>query len=105
MRQHRTRTILAVTLIATAICADRAAVAAGQRSQAGQRIEAESTGGFARRLTVSLRQAVRAIKLHQGRVDVGGAITVAIPTVAPQALGRVAEQTPFEFRLPPPSIL
>ncbi|HYE17117.1 MAG TPA: hypothetical protein VEA69_01670 [Tepidisphaeraceae bacterium] len=96
---------MAVTLIATAICADRAAVAAGQRSQAGQRIEAESTGGFARRLTVSLRQTVRAIKLQQGRVDVGGAITVVLQSVEAQAEGRSAEGTPFQFRLPPPSIL
>jgi hypothetical protein len=105
MRQHRTRTILAVTLIATAICADRAAVVSQQRAQAGQRIEAESTGGFARRLTVSLRQTVRAIKLHQGRVDVGGAITVVLPAVEAQSLGRGAEGTPFQFRLPPPPLL
>ena len=105
MRTHRTRTILAVTLLATAICADRAAISAQPRVQTTQRIEAgDSTGGFARRLAVSLRHTVATVRLHQGRLDHAHPVALAQRVLESQAMGRVTEMTPFHFRLPPPGV-
>lgn len=99
---RKTRTIVALTLLATALCADRAAVAAAEQ---GQKIEAgEVTRGFARRLTVSLRRVVPAVQLHQGRMEFGGSISGQLPAIAAQDAGRSMQVTPFQFRLPPPSL-
>src|SRR5258706_156590 len=98
---RKTRTIVAVTLLATALCADRSVASAAQAS----RVEAAGpvARGFAQRLTVSLRRVVPAVKLHQSRqegfasVVWGGKFEGAQATVT-----RGTQGTPFEFRLPPP---
>lgn len=98
MRQ--TRTIVAVTLLATALCADRATAAA----PAHRLDTAQSSGTFAQRLTVSLRRVVPAMRFVPDRQQ-----TFTMPAPArnmgdDQAVLPLAQGTPFEFRLPPPLI-
>jgi hypothetical protein len=101
---RKTRTLVAVTLLATALCADRRLASAATES--GSRTEAGPVAlGFARRLTVSLRRVVPAVKLHQGRQE-GVAEVVSTGVVErPQAgVERQGGGTPFQFRLPPPVV-
>jgi hypothetical protein len=101
MRQ--TRTIVAVTLLATAaLCADRAAASTAVQAS---RVQAQPVArGFAQRLTVSLRSVVPAVKLHQSRQD--GLVSVVCygGFEGPQAVTHLVEGSPFQFRLPPPLV-
>jgi hypothetical protein len=101
MTRH-TRTIVAVTLLATALCADRAVVASS--ASEASRVEAGPVSrGFAERLTVSLRRVVAAVKLHPRRQEGVAACVPAVRVQRAQVTGSHAEQgTPFQFRLPPP---
>jgi hypothetical protein len=99
---RKTRTLVAVTLLATALCADRrlasAAADPGTRTEAGP-----VARGFAQRLTVSLRRVIPAVKLHQGRQE--GVAQVVWLEVAPrQSSVRACVGVPFQFRLPPPAV-
>ncbi len=100
VRMRKTRTLVAVTLLATALCADRRLASAAAES--GARTEAGPVArGFAQRLTVSLRRVVPSVKLHQGRQE--GLAQVVWLEVAPEQAGvRPNEGVPFQFRLPPP---
>jgi hypothetical protein len=94
---------VAVTLLATALCADRRVASAAQAS----RVEAAGpvARGFAQRLTVSLRRVVPAVKLHQSRQE--GFADVAWRGEfegAQTTITRGAQGTPFQFRLPPPLV-
>ena len=105
---RKTRTIVAVTLLATALCADRAvAVAAARDVAAPGRDRAQTQSGqqtFAQRLTRSLRQVVPTMQLHQTRRDGLAPIEVRGNVRDAQSGGRVLEGTPFQFRLPPPTL-
>jgi hypothetical protein len=109
---RKTRTIVAVTLLATALCADRAVAAAATRGlqatlPSGGRDRAENGAGdqtFAQRLTRSLRQTVPALKLHQSRQDGVAALEIRGDVEQAQSSGRGVETTPFQFRLPPPTL-
>jgi len=96
---RKTRTIMAVTLLATALCADRAVTSAAEvtRDDAGT-----VARGFAQRLTVSLRRVVPAVKLHQTRLERFELALEHGTTNGPQAIMHGAQGTPFQFRLPPP---
>jgi hypothetical protein len=100
---RKTRTLVAVTLLATALCADRRVASAasavdGSRTEAGPVVR-----GFAQRLTVSLRRVVSAVQLHQGRQEgVAPQVVVLGGIERAQAGVRRGEGTPFQFRLPPP---
>jgi len=101
MTRH-TRTIVAVTLLATALCADRAVVASS--ASEASRVEAGPVSrGFAQRLTVSLRRVVAAVKLHPSRQE---GVAASVPDVGVQRAqvvsGHGDQGTPFQFRLPPP---
>ena len=110
---RKTRTIVAVTLLATALCADRAVAVAAARATgeaatpAGGRDRTQTQPGqqtFAQRLTRSLRQVVPSMQLHQARRD--GLAPVDVPpgnARTPKSSGRGVETTPFQFRLPPPA--
>jgi hypothetical protein len=101
---RKTRTLVAVTLLATALCADRRLSSAAAASESGSRTEAGPVvRGFAQRLTVSLRRVVPAVKLHQGRQE-GFATQVASIGAIERAQAGVRQGggTPFQFRLPPP---
>ena len=99
---RNTRTIVAVTLLATALCADRAAVAPA--SAARTEASGEVTRGFAQRLTTSLRRVVPAVKLQHGRRE--GMAPIAWPGdfAGAQADPHSIQGHGFRFRLPPPAI-
>ena len=97
---RKTRHILAVTLVATAICADRVAMASAEMRDPGRSIARQ----LATRLTVTLRRVVPAVRLHQARVEGMTARWPALPVVAAPAVVHTAESSPFQFRLPPPSV-
>ena len=98
---RKTRTLVAVTLLATALCADRrlaSAAESGSRTEAGPVVR-----GFAQRLTVSLRRVVSAVNLHQGRQEgVAPQVVAAAGIEHAQPGVRQGGGTPFQFRLPPP---
>src|SRR4051812_34238484 len=100
---RRTRSIVAVTLLATALCADRAVARAAV--QGSPRTEAGPVArSFAQRLTVSLRRVVPAVRLHQGRQEAFGSVACQGGRgdyEAPRATHE-AQGSPFQFRLPPP---
>ena len=101
---RKTRTIVAVTLLATALCADRRLASAAAASDSGSRTEAGPVArGFAQRLTVSLRRVVPAVKLHPGRQEGIAQVAWSEADPRPQADVRPTEGTPFQFRLPPPA--
>jgi hypothetical protein len=109
---RKTRTIVAVTLLATALCADRAVAVAAARAAdaslpAGGRDRTQNHAGqqtFAQRLTRSLRQVVPTIQLHQTRRDGLSPIDFRGEVHQAQSAGRPAQGTPFQFRLPPPTL-
>lgn len=89
-----------MTLVATALCVDRAAQAApALRPQGGAGIVRQ----IAERLTVGFRGVVPSVRLHQARregiVCQGGRVAPVLRTLA-----RVepVQFSPFQFRLPPP---
>jgi hypothetical protein len=98
---RKTRTIMAVTLLATALCADRAMTSAAQVSRDDAATVAR---GFAQRLSVSLRRVVPSVRLHQTRLERFELAEDRGPAAGPQATMHRAEGTPFEFRLPPPVV-
>lgn len=101
---RKTRTIVAVTLLATALCADRA-VASATASVQGPRTEAEPVArGFAQRLTVSLRRVVPAVKLSPSRQEGVAPVVRGDEIAGDQGVVRLALGTPFQFRLPPPVV-
>lgn len=92
------RHVIAVTLMATAICADRLAPAAPAEPPA-----THLAGRLIERLSMSLRRVLPAVGLYQPRCP-GLRLTAArILPFADQTLGfhRVL-LSPFQFRLPPP---
>jgi hypothetical protein len=95
----RIRQALAVALVATALCADRPAVAApAERSQP----ESVATK-LVEHLSVSFRRmapAVRFDEVHQGEVPV----VIAPAKSQPQRPRIQQELSPFQFRLPPPAL-
>lgn len=101
---RKTRTLVAVTLLATALCADRRLASAAAES--ASRTEAGPVAmGFARRLTVSLRRVVPTVTLHQGRQEGVAEVVSTGGIERPQAVGvRQGGGTPFQFRLPPPVV-
>jgi hypothetical protein len=92
------RRAVAMTLVATALCADRA-VASPQalcpRPQA--------TGTLAGRISGSLRRCVPAIRLVEVRRDQDRPSVTALPA-APVIIVEPVAYSPFQFRLPPPLI-
>jgi hypothetical protein len=95
---HRSRQVIAVTLVAAALCADRVAGAApALRPQPRNATAAER---LVERLTTSFRRAVPAARVIAVRRDES---TVETRLPAPQAIVLLPQPTvPFQFRLPPP---
>jgi hypothetical protein len=91
-----------VTLLATALCADRSVAPAAAQSA---RIEAGPTAArqtFGERLTVSLRRTVPAVKLHAARQEGVAQVATANRIEGGQPVVRWIIGGPFQFRLPPP---
>ena len=103
----RTRQVLVMTLVATALCADRVATAAPALRAHLQRPTADPIARLAThlgsKLTGAFRRVVTEVRLIPSRRQ-GTTVqqAAAIPVVPPTPI-RVAEISPFQFRLPPPT--
>ena len=101
----KTRHILALTLVATVLCADRAVLAVAETPDPAIGFSGGKPSGLARqmaqRLTQSLRQAVT-VQLHQTRL--AGQVMLAPGKPELSRVVAVAQRplSPFQFRLPPP---
>lgn len=97
---RKTRVILTVALVATALCADRAAAATPVlRPQL-----TEAARSFADRLSSNLRRVIATVRLTPQRQSTG-VVIASVPrrsVVAPVV--HASQLSPFQFRLPPPVI-
>src|SRR6266550_2295074 len=95
----RSRYILTVALVATALCADRGV----QAAQGVRPVIASAARGLAQRLTGSLRRTVICVRLTPAaRQELRPLVpTGVVSHIAPTVY---ASGTPFQFRLPPPSL-
>jgi hypothetical protein len=93
--QRRTRHVIAVMVVATALCADRTVSAASQ-----VRTPRAQPRSLASRITTSFRQTVAPVRLQPART---GEEAKSLPLPIRQAAGGVRDEyAPFQFRLPPP---
>lgn len=94
---RRTRQILAVVVVATALCADRTVTAAPQERP-------QATEGLARklasRLTRSFRRSIAPLRLFSRRT--GEKARLVASAIRASAGGVSFQFSPFQFRLPPP---
>ncbi|HEX3357525.1 MAG TPA: hypothetical protein VHS31_11190 [Tepidisphaeraceae bacterium] len=94
----RTQQLIAVALVATALCADRAIAAAPEA-----RPQMSVAGRIVERLTSGLRRAVSRVRIYQAREEVGSAKPQAAKCDARVVVvGLHPNFGVFEFRLPPP---
>lgn len=94
---QKTRHLIAVTLVATALCADRAALAVPSQQPVTQ-----LAGQFIQRLSSSFCRVLPAARLYRaGRFGVQPTVRPMRATVCPQAPPAI-RLSPFYFRLPPP---
>ena len=94
---RRSRHLIAVTLLATALCADRATLAAPVERPAMQ-----VAGRIIQRLETSLRRAMPPLRMYQPRVT--NLKPAPMPPAAATTVAVVSaiHLSPFDFRLPPP---
>jgi hypothetical protein len=95
---RRTRHVIAVVVVATALCADRAVAAA-------PRATSESPGlarSLATKLTSSLRRSVAPVRMVATR----SYETIRVPSlpIRDAESGMRIELSPVQFRLPPPAL-
>jgi hypothetical protein len=97
---RRLGNILAVTLVALALCADRVTAAApAVRPQISQ-----VTRQVVRQVTKRFQRVVPAVKIVQDRQEGIRRLTSQdVPADMPTGL-HDAQTTPFQFRLPPPAL-
>lgn len=94
---HRSRQVIAVTLVAAALCADRVVVAAPVL-----RVQHKTTATerLVTRLTSSFRRVIPAARVIQVRRD---GLALLACSIAPEPVQiSPPPMSPFEFRLPPP---
>jgi len=93
----KTRHLIAVTLVATALCADRAALAVPSQQPVTQ-----LAGQFIQRLSSSFRRVLPAARLYRsGRYGFQPVVRPLRATVSAQHPPAI-RLSPFYFRLPPP---
>lgn len=91
---------MAVTLVALALCADRAAAAA----PAARPHISQVTRQVVRQVTKRFQRVVPAVKIVQDRQEgVARVMSHDLPADAPAGL-HDCQGTPFQFRLPPPTL-
>src|SRR5947209_20033098 len=106
----RTRQVLVMTLMATALCADRVVTTAPTLRESMATPSADPLARLAtnlgRRFSGSFRRVTTQVaRLHQDRRDeTVGASTPAEPIAAVLPALHLAEGSPFQFRLPPPAL-
>ena len=95
---RRTKHVIAVMVVATALCADRAVAAAPQ-------VRPQTSGGIARtfasKITSNLRHAVAQKQFEPARTM--ETIRPARLLIREEASGVRSNFSPFQFRLPPPT--
>lgn len=92
--------MMAVALVATALCADRVAVAAPvNRPQVS-----EMAGRLVNRLTVGLRRVMPAVRLHEARQEGAAAYVAVLNSCLQPSISARQSFSPFQFRLPPPLV-
>jgi hypothetical protein len=92
------RHVIAMTLVATAICADRSLPAA--------RIEPVTShfaGRLIERLSVNFRRVVPAVRLYQHQRFGFASPELAVARPQVRGAGPIVSLSPFQFRLPPPA--
>jgi len=89
-----------MTLVATALCADRAVVSQLPRPQP----EAPAARSLVGRLTCRFQRVVSAVKLVESRREKENLADGPV-LLAAQILPGYQPITPFQFRLPPPAAL
>ena len=98
MTSNRTRYALAMTVVITAaLCADRVAAAAPYRVP-----QTSVASRVMDRLSLSLRRVVPSIKVIETRRE-GVTIVASVATPEP-VLAAQRPISPFQFRLPPPTV-
>ena len=103
----RTRQILAVTLVATALAADRAVASVAESPVAASREASVMSvaGRIVSRLSSNLRRAVPAARVWETR-RTETTISIFVRPCSSQDLSvRHTPISPFQFRLPPPLIV
>jgi hypothetical protein len=98
--QSRSQKVLAVAFLATALCADRAIIAAPSFQSEGT--TGTLAGRLVARLSVNLRRTIPAARVYQTRRE-GIAHEAAAFAPAPAVFLPVA-LSPFQSRLPPPAL-
>ena len=99
---RRTKQVIAVVMVATALCADRATLAAAPAAP-GRSPEATSglARSFASKLTSNLRRAIApAVSIQPIRSN--EQVRSFALSIREEASGVRSEFSPFQFRLPPP---
>jgi hypothetical protein len=95
------RRVVAMTLVATALCADRAVIAAPAGGAQTPATVGITNRTLVARLTVSLRRCVPGLRMVAVRRDQDR--PAIIPSLAAQTpLFEAVSLSPFQFRLPPP---
>jgi hypothetical protein len=104
---RRTRHVLVMTLVATALCADRVTSAAPRVGSPQVQSDpiARLANHLATKLSRTLRRVVAVVRLSPSRRE-GVAPLIRLESLAAAPLGvHVAQGSPFQFRLPPPACL
>ena len=97
---RKTRKVLAVALVATALCADRMGALSPRQAQEGTLTQVARR--VVVRLTVSFRQAVPGVRIHQVRQE-GESTPQRIVAEPAEPMVHLVQGSPFQFRLPPPA--
>ena len=98
----RTRHVLVMTLMATALCADRVVTAAPEIRAHLQPV-ADPIARLATKLSVTFRRVVPSVWIQQFRREGATPATPIDPIATASPAIHHAESSPFQFRLPPPS--
>lgn len=99
----RTRHILAMTLMATALCADRMATAAPE-IRFHLQVASDPIARLATKLSLRFCRVVPAVRLHQARREGPMNVSPGEPPIVLSVVVYHVEGSPFQFRLPPPCV-
>lgn len=107
---RRTRQVLAVVMVTTALCADQVATAAAAHEPVGRMsrvteftsLTSDLAGRFVSRLSQSFRRVVPSAAPVQARQPNPAVVTPAPHMADQSARVQPPPLSPFQFRLPPP---
>jgi len=102
MTNRRTRQVLAVVAVTTALCADHVVRAAPASSTSRTQVS-ELAGRIVQRLTTSFRRTVADATAVRPETRVSGRRTIEQPETFTAVRIQHRPVSPFQFRLPPPA--